>query len=425
MPPELADRGSRRERLARAKAELEAEHAARQAEWDAKEARYREHVERTGRRPKGRAPSKPPQPEALFASKRNLTDLDSRIVRDKGALIQGYNAQAVVAEGQVIIAAQIINSAADGGQLHPMVTAARDQLTALGITDTATTVLADNGYWSSAQIAALHEQGIAAIVAPSTERPRRATPRRRASKQGAQAQRINAILATDDGHALYAPTKADRRTGLRPHQAPQRHHPPRPTRPGRLQRRMAAHRRHPQPAQALPRRPHTRLTAHGQPPPRPADPRTQRRAAPPGHRAAPAQRISATASEGNQLDKARDSRVRWRSGRRKSVSAGSGRPRSQAAAGIGRPPGGRISSSSSAPPRQNEQQPLAVGAHAPLVGRRRRARRRAPPARRARSRRAAAARAPMWGRSARTVRSTSSGGRAGSSARSAGPIFSA
>jgi transposase len=207
LPPELADPSSRRERLARAKAELEAEHAARQAEWDAKEARYREHIEQTGRRPKGRAPSKPPQPEALFASKRNLTDLDSRIVRDKGALIQGYNAQAVVAEGQVIIAAQIINSAADGGQLQPMVTAARDHLTALGITDTATTVLADNGYWNSGQIAALHEQGITAIVAPSTERRRRATPRRRASKQGAQAERINAILATDDGHALYARRK--------------------------------------------------------------------------------------------------------------------------------------------------------------------------------------------------------------------------
>ena len=37
----------------------------------------------------------------------------------------------------------------------------------------------------------------------------------------------------------------------------------------------------------------------------------------------------------------------------KSVSAGSGRPRSHASAGIGRPPGGWISVSSSAPPRQS------------------------------------------------------------------------
>jgi transposase len=201
LPGELADPTTRRAALRRAKAELEAEHAARQAEWDATTQRHGDHQQQTGRRLPGRPPSKPPQDEALFASKRNLTDLDSRVQRDKGALIQGYNAQVVVAESQVIIAADVTNSAADGRQLEPMITTARRQLKRAGLTDTLDAVLADNGYWNSAQIAALHEQGITAIVAPAAEH--RSTPRRKATKQGPQADRIKAILATDDGDALY------------------------------------------------------------------------------------------------------------------------------------------------------------------------------------------------------------------------------
>jgi Transposase DDE domain len=197
LPPELADPVTRREALRRAKAELEAEHAARSAPRE----RYDEHVALTGRRPNGRPP-KAPQPEALFATKRNLTDLDSRIQRDKGALIQGYNAQAVVADGQIIIAADVTSSAADGRQLQPMISAARYQLAAVGLADRLDVVLADHGYWNNAQISELHDQGLTTIVAPAADR--RASPRRRDHvRHGPQVARINAILATDDGDRLY------------------------------------------------------------------------------------------------------------------------------------------------------------------------------------------------------------------------------
>jgi transposase len=196
LAPELADPVTRRQALARAKAELEAEHAARGASSE----RYDEQIARTGRRPRGRPPTAP-QPEALFASKRNLTDLDSRIQRDKGALIQGYNAQTVVGEGQIIITANITNCAADGRQLEPMITAAQAQLAAAGLPDRLDVVLADHGYWNSAQITALHDQGLVAIVAPAADR--RATHRRKAVRHGPQATRIKAILATNDGEKLY------------------------------------------------------------------------------------------------------------------------------------------------------------------------------------------------------------------------------
>lgn len=101
LPAELADPAGRREALRRAKAEIEAEHATGVEAWQQKAARHQEHVQKTGKRPPGRPPHAPPSEQKLLATKRNLTDPDSRIVRDKGALIQGYNAQAVVGEGQI------------------------------------------------------------------------------------------------------------------------------------------------------------------------------------------------------------------------------------------------------------------------------------------------------------------------------------
>ena len=83
----------------------------------------------------------------------NTTDPDSRSMRATGQpAIQGYNAQAVVTDGQIVIAAEVTNYRADFGQLQPMVTAALTELQRAGVTDTPTTVIADAGYWHKDQI---------------------------------------------------------------------------------------------------------------------------------------------------------------------------------------------------------------------------------------------------------------------------------
>jgi transposase len=201
LPAELADPATRRAAIRRAKAELEAEHAERQAEWQAKADRQRDYRERTGNRPAGRPLCEPPQDEVLFASRRNLTDLDSRMMRDKGAKIQAYNAQAVVGDGQIIIAAELTNHATDVRELEPMIAAARRELAALPATADLDVVLADHGYWNTAQITALQDQRLTTIIAP--EAAYRATPRLNAPRQGPQADRIRALLATEAGRALY------------------------------------------------------------------------------------------------------------------------------------------------------------------------------------------------------------------------------
>lgn len=195
LPPHLADRESRRVALRRAKAELDAEEQARETEHAELRQRYAEHIERTGRRPVGPPPGEQP-PKRRANARRNLTDPESRVVRDKGSLVQGYNAQALVAEGQIIVSAELTNEANDTRLLEPMITVAADRL------GPEPRVLADNGYWNVAQIKKLRGRGIEAIVSPRGARPRGPTTR-----VGPEVERMDRLLETDEGAAAYGRRK--------------------------------------------------------------------------------------------------------------------------------------------------------------------------------------------------------------------------
>ena len=77
----------------------------------------------------------------------NLTDPDSRRLKAREGYVQGYNAQAVVDEGQIVVAAEITNSNVDWSQLDPMVTATLAELERAG-SPAAETALADAQYWN-------------------------------------------------------------------------------------------------------------------------------------------------------------------------------------------------------------------------------------------------------------------------------------
>jgi hypothetical protein len=66
--------------------------------------------------------------------------------------LQGYNAQVLANPEQVIVAADLTQSAADAPELAPMVAKATEALGAAGVAEPIGTVLADGGYWSSPQI---------------------------------------------------------------------------------------------------------------------------------------------------------------------------------------------------------------------------------------------------------------------------------
>jgi transposase len=202
LPPELADPATRRARLERALAEMESEHAAEQAEFEARARARAEHEKRTGRKPPGRPPTRPaPDEQTLFARTRNVTDPDSRIMRQHGGPIQAYNAQALVAPSQVILAADVTNEANDSHQLVPMLTAARRSLDAIGHSEPIGWLLADGGYWNRAAIRTARSSGTEVLI-PTSDR-HRTRPRKYAPQQGPEADHINHILATDDGAWRY------------------------------------------------------------------------------------------------------------------------------------------------------------------------------------------------------------------------------
>jgi transposase len=194
LPDELADPNTRAGRIRELLDELEREREHAQAAQDAKHADYRQRIQ-SGRRPRGRpvgAELPPRQQRTLFARKINVTDPDSRIVSDRGKLIQGYNVQAAVADGQVILAATASESANDQAQLAVMVQAARANLRAGGVEGAIEQVLADSGYWNSGQIAALQQEGLAVLVPP-----------RRARSRSPLAREIGERLSTPEGASAY------------------------------------------------------------------------------------------------------------------------------------------------------------------------------------------------------------------------------
>jgi transposase len=199
LPAELADPVTRRERLERAQRELEAEQAARVAEHQAMLARRAAYRRRTGRQPKGRPPGDGPGVEPPADAKRNLTDPDSRIMRDKGAHAQAYNAQAVVGEGRVIIAADVTTSPNDSNQLLPMLQTTRENLQAVGHDEKIKCVLADGGYWNHDDIATARQSTV--VVIPTSDPHNK--KRKQQPRQGPEADRINKILATAAGKRLY------------------------------------------------------------------------------------------------------------------------------------------------------------------------------------------------------------------------------
>src|SRR4051795_9753539 len=86
------------------------------------------------------------RPPAMPAGVINVTDPDSRNVKTSRGWVQGYNAQAVVTAGQIVIAADVTVDSPDFGHFEPMVTAARDELARAGVEQSPEVVLADAGY---------------------------------------------------------------------------------------------------------------------------------------------------------------------------------------------------------------------------------------------------------------------------------------
>ena len=201
LPEELARRQSRLRKIRQAKAALEAE--ARQ------QARAGEaERQRQGKPPSGKGPEQAkPEPKAQY----NFTDPESQVMRvsNKG-WDQCVNAEVVVNEHQIIVAADVTDEANDKRQVRPMVEQLKQNLAAVGVSERAKEMVADSGFYSEANVAYLEAEGIDPYIA--TERlkhhERIAAPRGRCPQGLTAKQRMARKLRTKRGRQRYARRKA-------------------------------------------------------------------------------------------------------------------------------------------------------------------------------------------------------------------------
>jgi transposase len=159
---------SRPGRLREAKRRLEEELAV-ERDANAQYEAYRQRGVMTDGRRFGRPPN-PRPPATVPAGKVNLTDPDSKLVHGMRGWIQGYNAQAACNERHLIVAAEVMTASPDFGHLGPMLTAARSELAAAGVTHAPDVVVADAGYWHLGQMNEITGEGIPVLIPPDSSR---------------------------------------------------------------------------------------------------------------------------------------------------------------------------------------------------------------------------------------------------------------
>src|SRR3954452_5585117 len=99
----------------------------------------------------------------------------------------------------LILAAEIMTASPDFGHLAPMVTAARRELLAAGVTADPEVIVADAGYWHLEQMTAITADGIPVLIPPDSSRRKQPRP----GWTGGAYDFMRRVLATKHGAALY------------------------------------------------------------------------------------------------------------------------------------------------------------------------------------------------------------------------------
>lgn len=127
----------------------------------------RAEVEQATGRPIGGRQPKPTSKRFKSRQHANVTDPDSRLMKTSHGFQQGYNAQAAATTDQMVVAAQVSNSADDAPCFEPMVRAAQRNLHACDRQPEVKQAVADAGYWSKANV---EMKDVDAFIAPTRRR---------------------------------------------------------------------------------------------------------------------------------------------------------------------------------------------------------------------------------------------------------------
>jgi hypothetical protein len=196
-------RRSRHERLLDGGRRLDAELAA-ESRGNAAYEDYRATGRDTSGRRFGRH-RKPYEPPATPAGVVNLTDPDSHVMKGQRHYVQGYNAQTVVTEDQIVLAAEITIEAGDFSHLRPMLTATVGELERAGVTDTPSVVVADAQYWNEQHMDDVTaDHGVQVLIPPDSGKRDGERP----GWTGGRYSWMRSVLGTPIGESLYRKRKS-------------------------------------------------------------------------------------------------------------------------------------------------------------------------------------------------------------------------
>ncbi|MBV8947856.1 MAG: transposase [Solirubrobacterales bacterium] len=193
---------SRSERLLLAAERLEGDLAAERAGNEAFEHHRVHGRDAQGRRLAG-TPT-PYEPPEVPAGRVNVTDPDSKLIKAYEGYVQGYNAQAVVDQSQIVLAAEITNTSVDWSQLAPMVAATLAELARAGSGRRIETALADAQYWNEQHMDEVTaNQHVQVLVPPDSG----ASGKQRKGWTGGRYSWMRYVLNCEVGETLYRKRK--------------------------------------------------------------------------------------------------------------------------------------------------------------------------------------------------------------------------
>ena len=159
-----------------------------------------------GTKLRGRKPKAPGDKAGYTPSKVNTSDPESKVMSTANGFVQGYNAQAVANAEQVIVAAEVTDEQNDVHQLHPMIAATDESLAEAGIDERPERLLADAGYATEENFAALTNDDPDCYIAT---RNMRNNPTPRSGQRGplrrdaSLVERVDRKVSRKAGRAIY------------------------------------------------------------------------------------------------------------------------------------------------------------------------------------------------------------------------------
>lgn len=205
-PEELRNRSSRLARLKECKERLDMEALSEAVDRTHKLAVRAAEETAEGRVKRGR---KPKVDKPKRDAKANVTDPDSRIMKTRNGYVQGYNAQAVATEDQVIVAAEVTQEANDVKQLSPMLQSCIENLSEIGIEEVPEVLVGDAGYWSEENVKEVGDDGPELLISTKNDWKMRKenrdapSPRGRIPECMSLRDRMSRKLRTKRGRELY------------------------------------------------------------------------------------------------------------------------------------------------------------------------------------------------------------------------------